>query len=120
MARPIAPEVDLRIPVPIVEIVKPFVGMTMPFRVDEAVAFNLFVDIPFVKVVVALPEKVFTSERSVVEETVIEPPSDTEVPLTVIEEFWRKVLVIDEAGRETVEVAVKAPTVRIPAVVEPT
>jgi hypothetical protein len=51
--------------------------------------------------------------------TVIEEPRETEVPLMVIEEFWRKVLVMEEAGRETVEVAVKAPTVKTPAVVEP-
>ena len=59
-------------------------------------AFCMFTSVE--KVVEALkmllPEKVLLLVRSVVEETVMEPPSDTEEPLMVSEEFWSWLLPI--------------------------
>ena len=54
-----------------------------------------------------------------VPEMVSVPPNERSEPLMVTEEFWRKAFVIEPLGSVTDEVAVKAPTVRMPAVVEP-
>ncbi len=73
----------------------------------------------FVKLLI--PEKVLLSPRMVEEAaaTVTEPPKETDEPLMVTAEFWSMALVMERAGKETEEVAVRAPTVRTPAVVEP-
>jgi hypothetical protein len=59
-------------------------------------------------------------------EMVMEEPNERRAPpdrpfwvLIVTEEFWSMVLVMEEAGREIVPVAVSAPTERIPMVEEP-
>jgi len=62
------------------------------------------------------PLKMLLSESSVDEAAVMVsvPPKLTDVPLSVNDEFANIVLVMEPAGNETDEVAVRVPTVKFP------
>lgn len=118
------PPAEIVIPLLKVDVAVPVVLMAKtlrPWSVEEAVVdvalkygAPIFVpdSIPPLYVVVPVfvnlfrPERVLESARRVVDETVIDPPRETPVPLTVMEEFARLVLDITPADvREVKEIA---------------